>query len=124
VARAANPPYEFGLQTCPRAVGVNHSGDISPDWNPSALLPNGSLMLWPVRLGPTSPPQESGLYRNVRFVTCASLIAFIGIIGVGELLLLHRAVERSPPTRINISGRDIYPRPYKMEAWPVTPPMR
>ncbi len=49
------------------------------------------------------------LYRNVRFVTCASLIAFIGIIGVGELLLLHRAVERSPPTRINISGRDISP---------------
>jgi hypothetical protein len=34
------------------------------------------------------------LYPYVRFATCASLIAFIGVVGVGALVLLPRAVER------------------------------
>jgi hypothetical protein len=38
------------------------------------------------------------LYKYLRLVTCASLIVFIGIVGVGGLVLLHRAVVASVPT--------------------------
>jgi hypothetical protein len=34
------------------------------------------------------------LYSYVRFATCASLIAFTSIVGVGALMLLSRALER------------------------------
>jgi hypothetical protein len=46
------------------------------------------------------------LYRNVGVATCASLIAFTGIISVGGLLLLYRAVEGSRPAKIQISRSD------------------
>jgi hypothetical protein len=45
------------------------------------------------------------LYPNVRFATCASLIIFASIVGVGALVLLPRAIERSLVASTDISRR-------------------
>ncbi|TMJ22398.1 MAG: hypothetical protein E6G96_19790 [Alphaproteobacteria bacterium] len=38
------------------------------------------------------------MYKYLRLATCASLIGYIGIVAVGGLVLLHRAVVASVPT--------------------------
>jgi hypothetical protein len=45
------------------------------------------------------------LYTYVRFATCACLIIFASIVGVGALVLLPRAVERPLPANTKISPR-------------------
>jgi hypothetical protein len=51
-------------------------------------------------------PKELALYPYLRFATCASLIAFIGLIGVGGSVLLYQKVGRSLPAKTEVSRPD------------------
>jgi hypothetical protein len=42
------------------------------------------------------------LYRHVRLATCTTIAAFIGVIGIGGLVLLYQAVGRSLPTHSKV----------------------
>src|SRR6266852_38171 len=63
-------------------------------------------MLWCKRQGSTfCVRRRLALYPYVRFATCAFLIIFAGIVGVGAVVLLPRAVERLLLASTEISRR-------------------
>jgi hypothetical protein len=51
-------------------------------------------------------PKERGLHRHLHLATSASLAAFIGIIGVGGLVLLQQTIGRPPSPNVEVSDRD------------------
>ena len=56
--------------------------------------------------GPRILAEDCGLHRHLHLATSASLAAFIGIIGVGGLVLLQQTIGRPLSPNVAVSDRD------------------
>jgi hypothetical protein len=63
----------------------------------------------PYAMTPRAGSKELALYPYLRLATCASLIAFIGLIGVGGSVLLYQKVGRPLPANTEVSRPDTVP---------------